>query len=290
MNIVVLILAIGAGVTFLASAIQGLVAWHSADVQLQRKLRLSIIVCILLTIVLVGASYYSVQNSDTPNGAASNSASAHSSGSPSSIPGATGTLAGHAPPAGATVTAPASTAYSASQPGPRCDTGAGVWTPQDIGNITCGTQITINSAGTLGYMYFQLPNNAAFSSNNEISIAGGPLLNGNFFGYNCLGLAEQDTNTGILGEYCGNGNWSINVISSAGAIIKTLASGLTSTRASEQLSLIVNGTTVSFSIDNEVHKINISSIQPAKVAIMFSQGMRPENISVQNFSYLAPAS
>ena len=41
MNIVVLILAIGAGVSFLASAIQGLVVWQSVDVQLQKKLRLS---------------------------------------------------------------------------------------------------------------------------------------------------------------------------------------------------------------------------------------------------------
>ena len=31
--------------------------------------------------------------------------------------------------------------YSATQPGPGCDTNGGTWTPQGISKITCGTQI-----------------------------------------------------------------------------------------------------------------------------------------------------
>ncbi len=57
MNVVGLILAVVAGGSFLAGAIQGLVAWHSADPYLQRRLRPSIIGCILLTIAFIGASY-----------------------------------------------------------------------------------------------------------------------------------------------------------------------------------------------------------------------------------------
>ena len=183
-----------------------------------------------------------------------------------------------------TPTTSTSTNYSAAQPGPGCDTGGGTWTPQGISNIACGTQLTDASKGTPAYLYFQLPNNEAFSANNEISIAGGSLINGNFDGYDCLGLAELDANAGFLVEYCGNGDWSISSISSAGAVVKTLSQGLTSERQSEQLSLTLKGTMISFSVDTEMHTVNISHIQPVKVAIMISQGSII-TIPVQNFSY-----
>lgn len=60
MSVVSLILALAAGGSFLAGAIQGLVAWHSADPLLQRRLRPSVIGCILLAIALIVASYYSL--------------------------------------------------------------------------------------------------------------------------------------------------------------------------------------------------------------------------------------
>ena len=188
----------------------------------------------------------------------------------------------------ATSTTSTSNNYVAAQPGPGCDTGEGMWTPQGFSNIACGTQLTNAAAGTPGYLYFQLPHNEAFSGNNEISIAGGSLINGNFGGYDCLGLAEQDANTGLLVEYCGNGSWSINSISSAGAVIKTLSQGLTSERQSEQLSLTLNGTALSFSVDAEKHTANIPLLQPVKAAIMASQSTTPSHViavPVQNFSY-----
>ncbi len=122
---------------------------------------------------------------------------------------------------------PTSTNYTAAQPGPSCDTGGGMWAVQGLNQIQCGTTISSNT-DSRGYLYLQLPNNATFSSTNKINIMGGNL---NYVtGPVCLGLAEQGTNTGVLGEYCGNGGWFIYSISSTGVITQTLNKGLTSER------------------------------------------------------------
>ncbi len=71
----------------------------------------------------------------------------------------------------AVTTTTSSSNYSATQPGPGCDTNGGTWTPQGISKITCGTQISVNSGNARGYLYLQLPNNAAFASNNSIGIS-----------------------------------------------------------------------------------------------------------------------
>jgi hypothetical protein len=184
---------------------------------------------------------------------------------------------------------PSSNDYSTTQPGPGCDKSGGTWTPKgSITNITCGT-VTSDPTSTWGYLYFQLPSNRAFSANNEISIAGGNLATDTESGYNCLGLAEQDANMGFLGTYCGNGKWFIYSISNTGAIIQTLNQGITSTRTAEQISLAIQGTTLSLSIDTEIYKASISSIQPIQVAIAVSEP-GDASISIENFSYITPAS
>jgi hypothetical protein len=67
MNIVVFIVLAGcAALTFLAGAIQGLVAWHSADQKLQRRLRPFMIGCIILTVALGFASYFSLPSIQGP--------------------------------------------------------------------------------------------------------------------------------------------------------------------------------------------------------------------------------
>jgi len=174
-----------------------------------------------------------------------------------------------------------STSYTAIQPGPGCDTSGGTWTPQDISNITCGTQLSVNG-NTRGYLYLQLPNNKAFSANNVIGVSSS--VNG---GGECIALAEQGTNSGYLAQFCGDGNWSIYSISNGGAIVQTLAKNLTSTRANEQLSLTIKGNTLSFSIDTEVHNVTITAIQPTKVAIAFAAGYYGGSTTVTNFSYTA---
>ena len=176
-----------------------------------------------------------------------------------------------------------SNSYSATQPGPGCDTNGGTWTPQGISKITCGTTIYVNSPNSRGYLYLQLPNNKAFSSNNSIGITGTLQNNGDSVG-NCVGLAEQDANTGFLVEYCNDGRWYIYSISSGGAIVQTLAKNITSTRTSEQISLTLKGTTLSFSIDNEIHNISISPIQPTRIAITYFAGVYGGNVPITNFS------
>jgi len=176
--------------------------------------------------------------------------------------------------------------YSATQPGPGCDTGGGTWTPQGISNITCGTTITVSSSNSRGYLYLQLPNNGAFSANNSIGVTGN--VNGNY-GTNCVGLAELGANAGYLVEYCSDGGWHIYSISSTGAVVKTLDQSITSTRSSEQLSLTLKGTTLTFTIDSEAHSITVSPIQPTKVAAtLFVAG--GSNVTITNFSYITPSS
>ena len=179
--------------------------------------------------------------------------------------------------------------YSAIQPGPGCDQGGGIWTPEDppINNITCGTTVNIGPSQTRGYLYFQLPNNTAFSPNNSISITGiAPFtLSTND---NCLGIAEEGVSTGFLAEYCNNGNWSIYLISNTGVIIQTLNKGITSTRNSEKLMLTLQGTILSFSIDNETYQAKgISPIQPVKIAITYFTGSTSNSSATfENFTYI----
>ena len=183
----------------------------------------------------------------------------------------------------ATTVTGTTTSYSATQPGPGCDSNGGTWTPQGISKITCGTQISVSASNGRGYLSLQLPNNQAFAPNNTIGVTGA--LQG---GSDCVGLAEQSANAGYLAEYCNDGNWHIYSISGTGAIVKTLTQSITSTRSSEQLSLSINGTSLSFSIDTEVHKISISAIQPTKVAITYLTGYYGGTVTVTNFSYTTP--
>lgn len=169
--------------------------------------------------------------------------------------------------------------YTAIQPGPGCDTSGGTWTPQSITGITCGTQISVKG-GTRGYLYLQLPGNKAFSANNVIGISGTDQSDND-----CIGLAEQGANSGYLAEFCGNGDWYIYSISSGGAVVQTLAKNITSTRPNEQLSLTFKGSTLSFSIDTEVHTVNITAIQPTKVAVTSYASYYDSNETVTNFSY-----
>src|SRR5579859_460053 len=46
--------------------------------------------------------------------------------------------------------------YSALQPGPGCDKNGGTWTPQGLGDITCGTTVSPSSANIRGYLFLQL--------------------------------------------------------------------------------------------------------------------------------------
>ncbi len=176
--------------------------------------------------------------------------------------------------------------YSAAEPGSTCDTNSGIWTTQGLNQIQCGTTISSDS-NSLGYLYLQLPNKAPFSATNKISVMGGGL--GYDDGYVCLGLAEQGASTGVLGEFCGNGGWFIYSISATGVVTQTLNKGVTTERSSEEISLTLQGTTASFSIDTEMYDAPIPSIQPVKVAIT-SRNQTTNNsntISVTNFSYMA---
>lgn len=198
--------------------------------------------------------------------------------------GATATTGSSTATPGATATTvPTGSNYSATQPGPGCDSNGGTWTPQGFNNITCGTTISVSSANARGYLYFQLPNNGAFSPNNVIGVSA--RVGGSS---DCVGLAEQDVNTGYLVEYCGSGNWNIYSITSGGATVKTLDQSITSTRSSEQISLSLKGNTLTFTIDTEVHTITVSPIHPSKVAITFITGYGyGASVPITNFSYLA---
>jgi hypothetical protein len=194
----------------------------------------------------------------------------------STTPGTTPTASGSSP-----------NSYSATQPGPGCDTGGGTWTPQGIDQISCGTTLTINSNNSLGYLYLQLPNSQPFATDNAIGVTGN-VSGGN--GNDCVGLAELGANIGYLAEYCSGGGWAIDSISSTGAVVKTISQNITSTRSTEQLSLSLKGTTLTFTIDSEPHSVTVDAMQPVKVAITFFAYYGGDNVTVTNFSYITPSS
>ncbi len=197
-----------------------------------------------------------------------------------------------APPTTSSFITPTTTSddYSAIQPGSGCDTkGGGKWTSQGIDKITCGTQITINTPSR-GYLYLQLPNNKPFSSNNRIGIIA-TLQNYLDSDGNCVGLDEQDANTGFLGEYCNSGKWYIYSITSSGVVIQTLDHNVTPTQTPQEISLTLKNATLSFSLGSVVlDTINVSSIHPIEVAITYRTGAGGESIPVTNFSYITLSS
>lgn len=227
----------------------------------------------------------------------------------SSTPGAIGstltaTPAGSTPTTNETPTAipPTTNNYSAALPGLGCDTNGGIWTEQGLDGISCpsstGTALVINASGARGYLYLQLPNNRAFSSNNDISVTG--ILGGTASGYQtkCVGLAEQDANTGYSVEYCNNGQWFVASISSGGVILQTLHKSVSTTMTTAEISLTFQQTTLSFSVDNNViDTTTISPIQPTKVAIVYdcvgygaNSTIGGNSLLINGFSYTTPAS
>jgi serine/threonine protein kinase len=208
----------------------------------------------------------------------------------SSVNGATsGNATATASNSAATATVPSTSAsnnYSAMQPGPGCDTNGGTWMPKAIDKITCGTQLYIYPTQTYGYLYLQLPNNAALSPNNVIDVTGNPRDT------MCVGLAETTASSGYMADYCGDGNWNIYQISNAGAIIHTLQKGVTSTRTSTNISLTFKGSTLLFSIDTENHTVNgVQPIQPTNMAIVYFDATYSGtccfnwNLTIGNFGY-----
>ncbi len=213
----------------------------------------------------------------------------------SNAPGATATP-GANPTATATLTSSSGT-YSATLPGPGCDTSGGIWTPQGLDGVSCptqsGTELVINATGARGYLYLQLPNNQAFSPNNTISVAGTLGDNGSGYQTKCIGLAELDANTGYSAEYCNTGQWSIYSISSGGSIIQTLAKNVSNVLTAAEISLSLKGSMLTFSINNAaVDAISITPIQPARVAIVYdcvgygaSSTINGNFLLVNGFSY-----
>lgn len=253
------------------------------------------LVLLVTTLILAGTTALLVTHRSVPiveiGGSTSTAPSVGSTPTNGTSTGATATA-----PASAnetpTAAAPSPDNYLAALPGPGCDKGEGrgTWTPAGpISNISCdtnGTTITVGPEQSRGYLYLQLPNNETFSQNNTIGILG------NLQGYDgpnddCLGLAEQNATTGFLAEFCENGDWFIDSIANTGAVTQTLDKSITSTRTSEKLSLTLQDTTLTFSIDTETYQVkNISPIQPTKVAITYFSGSYGNvNVPVENFSY-----
>lgn len=199
------------------------------------------------------------------------------------------------------ITPPASGNYTTSQPGVICDTHGGVWHAQNLDGINCppaagGTQLIINASGARGYLYLQqLPNNQDFTANNTITATGvlGDIASG--YQTKCLGLAEQDANTGYAAEYCNNGSWFIASISSGGVILNKLDKGVVTMLTTATIALTFKGTTLSFSVQNSViDTVNISALQPTQVAIVYdcvgygaNQTIGGNFLLVQDFSYQA---
>lgn len=295
MDIVGLILALAAGVSFLAGVIQALAALTTLDLQQRKKLRPSIIICILFTIAFIAASYYS-QSLTSNTGSASSSSPTVTSTQPTSATTPGTSVTKQASPA-----APLSYTYSASLPGSLCDTNGGKWTPQALDGVTCptqaGTELIIDTGGTHGYLFLQLPNNKPFVSNNKISVTG--TLGGVNSGYQtkCVGLAEKSADSGYAVEYCNTGQWFIYSLAGGGSIIQTpLAKNVTNALTSATIAMTIDATTLTFSVNNAlIDTLSISPLQPTDAAIVYNcvgyganQTIGGNYLLVDNFSYMTP--
>jgi hypothetical protein len=191
-----------------------------------------------------------------------------------------------------------SSTYATTQPGVICDKNGGVWSAQNLDGVNCptvaGTQLIINASGSRGYLDLQqLPQNQAFSPNNTLTVTG--VLGGTASGYQtkCIGLAERDAHGGYSAEYCNNGDWFIASISPGGTILRKLEKGAVTMLTTATVSLALNGTTLSFSVEKDaLSTTTISTLQPTTVAIVYdcvgygaNQTINGNYLLVQNFSY-----
>ena len=234
------------------------------------------IAIVILFVVVAGLLYHDFLGTRPQASIAPTATSAAGAGASGKNP--TGTTAPEATAtrgANPTATAPASvTGYSASLPGPGCDTRGGIWTPKGLDGISCptqsGTALVINATGARGYLYLQLPNNQAFAPNNTLSISAALGENANGYQAKCVGLAEVDANAGFSAEFCNTGQWFIYSISSDGSILQTLDKNVSNTLTSANISLRISGSTLTFSINGTpADAISITPIQPTRVAIVY---------------------
>jgi hypothetical protein len=235
------------------------------------------IAIILLFVVVAGLLYHDVlgtgsQASIAPTAtSASGAATAGTNPAGTTAPGATRTPGANP----TTTTSTSSTSgYSASLPGPGCDTRGGIWTPKGLDGISCptqsGTELVINTTGARGYLYFQLPNNQAFAPNNTSTITATLGENSNGYQAKCVGLAEVDANTGFSAEFCNTGQWFIYSISNDGSILQTLDKNVSNTLTGANISLTIRGSTLAFSVNSApVDAISITPIQPTRIAIVY---------------------
>ncbi len=270
----------------LASLLQGVIAFRDLKSHSGRPKRwlITLSICVVLAIISGFVSYTSPDQASSPQGTIAISTTVPSSSTSS----ATAALASTPSP---TATSASTSYYSAAQPGPGCDTNGGTWTPQGISGVTCGSWVTNYTGATWGYLFFQLPNNAAFASNNEISVA---LSNIDSLNYSCVGLAEIGSTTGYMASFCQNNtnpNWTIYSVSNQGTIIRPLSTNATSNRTNTTLLLSIVNNTLKFAIDTESHQISITSFQPTKVAIAFyNNGCGNCTAKTSNFNYITPVS
>lgn len=262
------------------------------------------IAIMILFVVVAGLLYHDVlgtgsQASIAPTAtSASGAATAGTNPTGTPVPGATRT-----PGANPSATAPASSTsgYSASLPGPGCDTRGGIWTPKGLDGISCptqsGTALVINATGARGYLYFQLPNNQAFAPNNTSTITATLGENSNGYQAKCVGLAEVDANTGFSAEFCNTGQWFIYSISNDGSILQTLDKNVSNTLTGAKISLSISGSTLTFSVNSApVDAISMTPIQPTRIAIVYdcvgygaNSTIGGNSLLVNNFTY-SPAS
>lgn len=175
--------------------------------------------------------------------------------------------------------------YAVSQPGDGCAESAesaGEWIAQGIDHFTCGTTIYPDSSNGWSYLYFQLPDNQLVAQALALSITATTNWSDT---QECPGLmVVAQAGTGYLADICSNGHWMIAQITSAGAITATLASGIEAADTTFQLSLALQGSTLTFTVNGDPYTQGIARVVPSTIAISYFHADN-SRCDFSNFSY-----
>jgi hypothetical protein len=180
--------------------------------------------------------------------------------------------------------APVLASYTASQPGPGCDTNAGIWTAETITQITCGTSL-FSPTNARGFLKLQLPRGLMLSSTFKISTSA---INLNTNYQSCPGLFVASSTAGYLAEACSTGQWAIYSISNSLGVVATLNSGLSATTSHMNLALSLQSNTLTFNIDAATYTVSNAAIaSPTLVGIScYEVNWNYSPVTVTSFAYL----
>lgn len=186
----------------------------------------------------------------------------------------------------------AATSYSTTIPGPKCDTKGGKWSDEDqkTYTLTCQSDGALMAATVVnpsGEFFYDGPLSLGQRYTAGVTAA---FVSGGGFTSAGLEVHRQAKQGGQIFSVYSNGQWKVNEYDTSGNFTRRLAIGfLANPGASHTLSIAVNGSAMTFSIDGKVVDTVISALYASSSSIGFvindiSSDTQPPSVKFSAFA------